>query len=164
MRNKGWWRGRRSRGEDWIWSAVGKLNLYSAKCCMWVQLFVLSPDGEGWAPVGRGWALCTQDSSARHVPAVDKRLCQQMYTKILKNSTDVSPSILPDFPFCSSHGKFLDCTCHLEHDSPLCWQHTLEIKNQGLWSQSSVQVWLCSLPAMGLKQVTSLVLSSFPHQ
>ena len=68
----------------------------------------------------------------RHVPGVDKRLCQQMYTKILKNSTDISPSILPDFPFCSSLGKFLDCTCHLERDSPLCWQLTLEIKNQGL--------------------------------
>ena len=65
---------------------------------MWVQLFVLPPDGEGWAPVGRGWTLCIQDSSARHVPGVDKRLCQQMYTKILKNSTDVSPSILQISP------------------------------------------------------------------
>lgn len=73
-------------------------------------------------------------------------LCQQIYTKILKNSLDVSPSVFPDFHFSSSYGERLDCTSHLQHGSSLCWQHTLKIKEHEFWRQSLVhatyQLWL----------------------
>lgn len=91
-------------------------------------------------------------------------LCQQIYTKILKNSLDVSPSVSLDFHFSSSYGELLDCTSHLQHDSSLSWQHTLKIKEHEFWSQSLVQAWPCNLSAMALGQVTSLFLSSFLHQ
>lgn len=140
----------------------GKLNLYSAQGCMWVQLFVLPPDGEGWGC--RGWVLCTLIPVPGMCQELIKAWCQRMYTKILKSSNDISPSTHPDFPFGSSYEKFLDCTSHLECDPPLCWQQTLEIKKHRLWSQSLVQTWLCNLPVMALEQVTSLFLSSLPHQ
>lgn len=154
MRNKEWWRGGRRKGQEWIRSN-GKLNLYSVQGCMCVQLFVLSPDGEGWGPVAGA------ESCALCIPAPG--MCQESINAV---STDVyqdikeqpwrKPQYTPRFPLLFVLWKLSGL--HLPSGTwlPLCWQHTLEIKEHEFWSQSLVQTWLCNLAALALGQVPSL--------